>query len=511
MSNKRITNFSQKGFTGSFLEFMKRLERNELCCLDFLDKVYTQNSATVQFTGSGTQDDPLIASASSSVGTLSNANNGLSLFNPSTVQLGQAVNAAGNPAAILNNREIPLNTFNVAFSGVSGNLLIGSTTDTGNGERLQVTGKFYSSLNALIHGITIGIPSAGTTNNILGSAALASNTTGTENTAVGNNALNANTTGSFNTAIGNGALALATGSTINVAVGRFSMGNATGSFSRNVAMGVGTLFVLSTGGRNTAIGHGTLQGVTTGSNNTALGVGDSAAKITTGSDNTLVGTFVETNAGIRTGSGNTLVGSRIGAGIADVSNYVVISDGSASGIYRFYSPSNGNVILNGNTDNGYSLQIKGGLTLGSTVLPGTPVNYALETDATHLYITLAGTRYQLDQQGSIISVNASGPVTITGAKSGTTYTNSGASAQVVFNLPVATVGLVYEFINARSVNIATGVQLKANGTDTISTLVGTSSVGGTATSGAIGDSIKLVCDVAGKWQGIYGAGDWATA
>jgi hypothetical protein len=52
------------------------------------------------------------------------ANNGLSTSNR-YVQLGQAVGAAGNPAALNNNREIPLNGFNTVFTG-SGKIGIGT-------------------------------------------------------------------------------------------------------------------------------------------------------------------------------------------------------------------------------------------------------------------------------------------------------------------------------------------------------------------------------------------------
>lgn len=56
-------NFSQKGFTKNFLDLMKQEEINKECCLNFLIKIYTKNSTTVSFTGSGTEADPLSATA----------------------------------------------------------------------------------------------------------------------------------------------------------------------------------------------------------------------------------------------------------------------------------------------------------------------------------------------------------------------------------------------------------------------------------------------------------------
>jgi hypothetical protein len=142
-------NFSQKGFTANFLSFMKDLERNKLCCLDFLTQVYTTDSDTVTFTGLGTKSSPLIATASGFgaqpantffAGPASGAsaiptfrplvasdippplvNNGLSV-NSSSIGWGQPVGAAGNPAALLENRQVPLNNFSIDFTNGSSQL-----------------------------------------------------------------------------------------------------------------------------------------------------------------------------------------------------------------------------------------------------------------------------------------------------------------------------------------------------------------------------------------------------
>ena len=59
--DKRRINFSQKGFTNNLLSFMKMIERNELCCLDFLTQIFTADSTTIDFSGNGTESNPLIA------------------------------------------------------------------------------------------------------------------------------------------------------------------------------------------------------------------------------------------------------------------------------------------------------------------------------------------------------------------------------------------------------------------------------------------------------------------
>jgi hypothetical protein len=56
------------------------------------------------------------APAPAAAATVTAADNGTSL-NGTTVELGQAVGAVGNPGALLNNREIPLSGFSLDFNG----------------------------------------------------------------------------------------------------------------------------------------------------------------------------------------------------------------------------------------------------------------------------------------------------------------------------------------------------------------------------------------------------------
>src|SRR5688572_6093458 len=82
------------------------------------------------------------------------ANNGLNLLN-SNVQLGQQVGAVGNPAALLEHREIPTNGFNTVFTG-TGKVGIGTNTPV---QSLSVNGSFgVTSANGYISSLAGGYP-----------------------------------------------------------------------------------------------------------------------------------------------------------------------------------------------------------------------------------------------------------------------------------------------------------------------------------------------------------------
>jgi len=138
--DKRTPNFSQKGFTRNLLGFMNKLEKNESCCLDFLESIVTKDSSSISFSGNGTENNPLtaitlISAASGNTATINSDglfvaasstspiifSNGLSL-NGNNAVLGQSFGQVGNPAQLLSTREIPLNN----------NSLIISTTHEGN-------------------------------------------------------------------------------------------------------------------------------------------------------------------------------------------------------------------------------------------------------------------------------------------------------------------------------------------------------------------------------------------
>jgi hypothetical protein len=171
----------------------------------------------------------------------------------------------------------------------SGNLMIGTTTDTGY--KLQVNGDAYintlriglgagsiasntvvgyNALNSNVTGnrtVAIGkealFVNTASNNTAVGNQALYSNTTGGTNTAVGDVAMRSNTTGEQNTALGYTALYTNTTGIENVSLGYQSLFNSTAS--RNVAIGANALLSNTTGERNTAIGYSVSSGNNSGS------------------------------------------------------------------------------------------------------------------------------------------------------------------------------------------------------------------------------------------------------
>lgn len=113
--------------------------------------------------------------------------------------------------------------------------------------------------------------------------------------------------------------------------------------------------------------------------------------------------------------------------------------------------------------------------------------------------TLAG-RYPIDVEAHTASD------TLTTAENGTLHTNTGASGTITITLPAATVGLRYRF----GVGAAQQLRIDPNGTETIS--LPSTGVPGAAgkylVADAIGETVELVCAVAGNWN-VYGfTGTW---
>jgi len=107
----------------------------------------------------------------------------------------------------------------------------------------------------------------------VGFNSLKDNTSGNSNTSIGAEALNLNTAGSNNTAVGRDAISSASAGAGNTAVGSESLkSKITSNF--NTAVGYQSLNNLTTGFRNTAIGNGVGSTLTTGSRN--IIIGDSA-------------------------------------------------------------------------------------------------------------------------------------------------------------------------------------------------------------------------------------------
>lgn len=160
MSSNKTKNFSQKGFTGNFLAFMKKLEKNELCCLDFLEQVFTEDSASFHFLGKGTELDPLsgdvkLSAASgnaltinsdgifvptSMAGGLTTANDGLRTIGTNVVFGDDATNVG--PANQLIDKVYNQNGFNFFWltSGNFFNITWDATIDMDPGNNSEIFG-----------------------------------------------------------------------------------------------------------------------------------------------------------------------------------------------------------------------------------------------------------------------------------------------------------------------------------------------------------------------------------
>ena len=96
--------------------------------------------------------------------------------------------------------------------------------------------------------------------------------------------------------------------TNNLGLGINALSNASTTGADNVAIGTGTLPVVTTAAQNTAIGSGALSGITTGSANVGIGY-QAGASITSGNGNLIIGQ--SSGGGITTQTNNMLLGGAV--------------------------------------------------------------------------------------------------------------------------------------------------------------------------------------------------------
>jgi carbonic anhydrase/acetyltransferase-like protein (isoleucine patch superfamily) len=258
-----------------------------------------------------------------------------------------------------------------------------------------------------VNGLTVGRGAGSvSTNTVLGTTALSSNTTGASNVAIGINSLNTNTTGGSNvavgqsslqtnngnqnTAIGNQALQFNTTGSQNTALGHISLQNNT-TGGNNIAIGVNALqnnttasnntaigtssLAANTTGSNTAIGHQSLLSNTTGTFNTAIGI-SSLLNNTTASYNTAIGYVTLSNN--TTGSSNTAIGhnslltNTTGASNTAIGHQSLLSNTTASNNVAVGS----NSLLNNTTGDSNTAIGTGSLIQNTTGVANTSIGYA---------------------------------------------------------------------------------------------------------------------------------------
>lgn len=96
--------------------------------------------------------------------------------------------------------------------------------------------------------------------------------------------------------------------------------------------------------------------------------------------------------------------------------------------------------------------------------------------------------------------------TVLKSQNGQAFTNTGAGGAITLALPAAEVGMHYYF----RVSVAQELRIDPNGTETIS--LPSNGVPGSAgaylTADAIGETVRLVCIVAGTWSVFGYTGTW---
>jgi trimeric autotransporter adhesin len=204
-------------------------------------------------------------------GTITGANNGLSIstVTPTSIVLGQNVGQAGSPGQLLSNREIPLNTFSLLFSGIGINATANIIYKEDITKALSTPYLlFENSAGAELGRINF------TDNNdtFIGGSAGSIISGGVANTGIGWQSLQNISNGQRNTAVGFQSMVATTTSGFNTAIGMLSFAGQT-----------------SGGGGNTGIGYGSGAGIQTGTLNTCLGISAGAGLTGLSSDNTVVG------------------------------------------------------------------------------------------------------------------------------------------------------------------------------------------------------------------------------
>lgn len=107
-----------------------------------------------------------------------------------------------------------------------------------------------------------------------------------------------------------------------------------------------------------------------------------------------------------------------------------------------------------------------------------------------------------------VTAKATTPITVAVNDAGRVFTNEGASAQIVFNLPTAaTSNGPFTFY----VQDTDGIQVVASTGDTIRVGTGVSSAGGTATNSTAGSFITLIAINATEWISFSSFGTWTLA
>lgn len=139
-------------------------------------------------------------------------------------------------------------------------------------------------------------------------------------------------------------------------------------------------------------------------------------------------------------------------------------------------------------------------TLSEKLLAGTNITLTVGNDGGDETLTVASAFLRLNK------TQANSPYTVTAANVAghTTFTNTGASGQIIFNLPAGADGEHFSAV----VTAAQYLQLKANGTEVLSYLGTDTAAGGYIRANVIGYAVAgewngtkwVITNMAGTWQ-----------
>lgn len=295
---------------------------------------------------------------------------------------------------------------------------------------------------------------------------------GSENTFVGQNSGNTTLTGSGNTALGEAALTNITGGIENTAIGDQALFHLTSSPS-NTVVGYAAALSISTGnGQNVIVGANGADSLTTGTSNILIGTEVGNTYTSTESSNILIG-----NDGINAENNTIRIGST-GGGVGDQNRCFIagidgVNVGSVARVVTEASDQLGTAVL----------------TAGA--------NITITPAANTITIATSG---MASFAWSVITASQSAAVN-------NGYIVNGAGT-VVLTLP--TTSVVGSVIEVTGINNATGWQVAQNASQIIhyGTSTTTTGVGGSLTSSATRDSIKMVCVVANlEWNVLSSIGN----
>ncbi|HUT61981.1 MAG TPA: hypothetical protein VNA25_29435, partial [Phycisphaerae bacterium] len=169
-----------------------------------------------------------------------------------------------------------------------------------------------------------------------------------------------------------------------------------------------------------------------------------------------------------------------GATAPNGGNYTIRTDGAAT----FLNVPNGSGFIGFTTNDSTRFKVEAGLI----------------TSAQPMYIS----GKVISGYADSVTAVATTPRTVTSLESGGTFTNEGAAALQVFDLPTAVAGLRYTFI----VQDADGIQVNAAAADTIRVGAAVSAAAGLVSSTNIGAVVTIVAINATEWLATSVINTW---